>query len=149
MNFEELKSLLARFDGLKVGKGATKAAIESAEQALGVAIPGDYRRFVEDYGWGGVRGIALYGLGDDVPRHLSLVGITTSERTEMSPQLRPEFLPIMNDGSGNLYCLDTRTEGPKVVFWDHEDTPNQDPAVEADDFSQWLASKLAELERFS
>jgi hypothetical protein len=146
MTFEQLKTLLEQFGALEVGKGATKAAIEAAERALGIAIRGDYRRFVEEYGWGGVGCMELYGLGDDVPRHLNLVDITTSERTEMSPRLRTELLPIMNDGGGNLYCLDTRTEGPEVVFWDHEDTPNQDPSVEASDFSEWLASKLTEMQ---
>ena len=144
MSFEDLASLLGSFNAPRLGQGATESDIVAAEHALGIRIRGDYRRFVERYGWGGVGGLELYGLGKGVPRHLDLVVITTSERTEMSPQLRPEFLPIMNDGGGNLYCLDTRTEGPKVVFWDHEDTPNQEPAVEADDFSEWFAAKLSD-----
>jgi hypothetical protein len=143
MTFEELKTILMRSGPLEVGKGATSSAIEAAERLLGVSIRGDYRRFVEEYGWGGVGYIELYGLGHDVPQHLNLVDITMSERTEMSPRLRSDLLPIMNDGGGNLYCLATQTEGPAVVFWDHEDTPEQEPSVEASDFSEWLASKLA------
>jgi cell wall assembly regulator SMI1 len=143
MTFDELRTLLNRSGPLEVGKGATKAEIEAAEQALGVSIRGDYRGFVQEYGWGGVGYIELYGLGDDVPPHLNLVDITQSERTEMSPCLRTELLPIMNDGGGNLYCLDTKPDGPKVVFWDHEDTADQAPVVDAPDFSAWLASKLA------
>lgn len=142
MTFEDLKIVLKQSGPLEVGKGATQATIQSAERVLGISIRGDYRRFVEEYGWGGVGHIELYGLGDDVPRHLNLVDITTSERTEMSPRLRVELLPIMNDGGGNLYCLDLRTEGPEIVMWDHEGTSHQNPGVEASDFSAWLASKL-------
>jgi hypothetical protein len=125
-----------------VGKGATQAAIEAAEQSLGVRISGDYRRFVEEYGWGGAGHVELYGLGDDVPPHLNVVNITQSERADMFPRLRSELLPIMNDGGGNLYCLDTNTEGPVVVLWDHEGTADQVPSVEAANFSSWLAARL-------
>lgn len=145
MTFEELKMLLEQSGALEVGKGATQATIAAAERALGISIRGDYRRFVEEYGWGGVGHIELYGLGDDVPRHLNLVDITTSERTEMSPRLGAELLPIMNDGGGNLYCLDMKTKGPGVVFWDHEGASDQNPSVEAAEFSTWFASKLGEI----
>lgn len=113
MTFDELRALLVEVGPLEVGKGAPTAAIEAAEKALGIFIRGDYRRFLEHFGWGGVGGIEVYGLGDDVPRHLSLVNITRSERSEMFPRLRPELLPIMNDGAGNLYCLDTTTGGQR------------------------------------
>jgi hypothetical protein len=59
MTFEELKDRLAQSGALEVGRGATNAAIEAAERALGVAIRGDYRRFIEEYGWGGVGYIEL------------------------------------------------------------------------------------------
>jgi hypothetical protein len=35
--------------------------------ALGVSIRGDYRRFLLEFGWGGVAGLDLYGLGPGAP----------------------------------------------------------------------------------
>ncbi|EMO40050.1 hypothetical protein LEP1GSC074_0478 [Leptospira noguchii str. Hook] len=41
----------------------------------------------------------------------------------------------MNDGSGNLYCIDTRFVEPFLVFWDHEIGEDQ---IGTYHFSEWL-----------
>lgn len=74
--------------------------------------------------------------------HLNIVDITLSERTEMSPRLPRALLPILNDGGGNLYCLDLESAGPRVVLWTHDDTESQEPSVEGTDFSTWLGERL-------
>lgn len=46
--------------------------------------------------------------------------MTHSERTEVVDlPLPPHLLPIVNDGAGNLVCLDTKAAGeaPPVVAW--------------------------------
>ncbi|MFS8066933.1 MAG: SMI1/KNR4 family protein [Byssovorax sp.] len=146
MEYDELKRLMTESGSLTVGKGASEFEIQEAQQALGLPIRGDYRKFLLDVGWGGVGCFELYGLGSDVPPFLNLIAITHSERTEMSPPLRQELIPVMNDGGGNLYCLDSASEGPQVVFWDHEGGGAQVPAVEAEDFSSWFAGLINTIE---
>lgn len=85
----------------------------------------------------------LFGLGADVPPYLSLTAMTRSEREEMSPSLPAHLIPLMNDGGGNLYCLDSRGGGePPVVFWDHTAGARQEPAQVASDFTTWLAERV-------
>jgi hypothetical protein len=79
-----------------------------------------------------------------VPPWLNLVEMTRSEREQMRPALPHHLIPLMNDGGGNLYCLDSRGAGePPVVFWDHEAGDQQQPAEVAPDFISWLAGELA------
>lgn len=130
---------------MEVGKGASEADVAAAEKALGVPIRGDYRRFLLELGWGGAGHLELFGLGSDVPRHLDLVERTLSQRTEMHPRIPHDLLPIMNNGGGDLYCLDTTTPGPKVVGWWHEEGESQTPTEEADDFATWLGAEMKEV----
>jgi hypothetical protein len=145
--YADVADRLMGFDDRELGEGATEEEIVSAEKALGIRIAGGYRQFLKQFGWGGVGHLELYGLGADVPAHLNLVIITRSERVEMQPALPHHLVPIMNDGGGNLYCIDTHTmDEPTIVFWDHAAGTDQEPHVQAVDFSFWLNEQLATLE---
>lgn len=146
MTYDDLRDMLMQSKTLAVGKGATEFEIQEAQQRIGLPIRGDYRRFLVDFGWGGVGSFELYGLGADVPPFLNLVTITHSERVEMSPPLRYSLIPVMNDGGGNLYCLDSTLMDPRVVFWDHEGSEAQVPDVEAASFSLWFAELVNAVE---
>lgn len=146
MTFDDLAQALRNFKSKAFGKGATVREIAMAEKQLGNSINGGYREFLLAFGWGGVEHLDLYGLGSDVPRRLDLIRVTESERTEMMPKLPVHLVPIMNDGAGNLYCLDTRFGEPPIVFWDHEASEGQHPAVEATCFNEWLLSVINSLE---
>lgn len=145
MKYETIKQRLRAFPHQEFGHGAQREQIDSAERALDVRFPTSYRAFLQEFGWGGVEDIELFGLGDDVPLHLDLVRMTESERSEMRPRLSPNLIPIMNDGGGNLYCLDAsvgfREEYP-VVFWDHEADDSQEPEEVAEDFPSWVSEQL-------
>ncbi|KAA3607482.1 MAG: SMI1/KNR4 family protein [Planctomycetota bacterium] len=144
-NYEELSSRLLGYECQDLGAGASEAEIAAAEKDLGLRIEGGYRQFLVQYGWGGVEHLELYGLGG--PPHLDLVRITQSERSEMELALPKYLLPVMNDGGGNLFCLDTRTAGdPPVVFWDHTVGFDKDTVVDSEDFVSWLWSQLSDLE---
>jgi len=145
MSFDEVKALMRTVGSMEVGKGASEEEVDAAERILGIAIRGDYRQFLLELGWGGVGCMELFGLGSDVPRHLDLVRVTLRERHDLHPHLRVELLPIMNNGGGDLYCLDTTTSGPKVVGWWHEEGESQTPTHEADDFSTWLGAQVREV----
>lgn len=136
-SYSLLAARLLGFGVRELGAGVSDAAIAAAERALGVRIAGSYREFLRQFGWGSVAHWELFGLGG--PSHLSLVRITQSERMEMEPALPTYLLPILNNGGGDLYCLDTRVrEEPPVVLWVHEDGVEQVPEIVAQDFTSWL-----------
>ena len=147
MNFEELCQHLQAFEQKEFGVGASLMEIEQAQQQLGLKFPASYIAFLRKFGWGGVEDLEIFGLGTDVPTHLNLVKLTCSERKEMQPKLPLELLPIMNDGAGNLYCIDTvqihNNECP-VVFWEHECSYRQGTKVVSDNFVMWFSEKLDE-----
>lgn len=145
--YVQLAERLLQFENGEFGVGATEAQIREAEQLLGIPIAGGYRSFLSQFGWGGVEHLELYGLGVDTPDHLRLVRVTQSERSEMVPRLREQLLPVMNDGAGNLYCVDTSTTAaePPVVFWDHARDGGQRVEIEARDFASWLHRQLDHL----
>jgi len=143
MTFHELAELLEKNPSKSFGRGVAEAEINTASARLGVSLTGSYRLFLQRFGWGGVGSLELFGLGADVPPYLSLTAMTRSEREEMSPALPKHLIPLMNDGGGNLYCLDSRTAGePPIVFWDHTAGEQQEPAQVASDFVTWLAERV-------
>lgn len=124
MNYLTMAQKLRESESVELGTGASDDELRRAEQALGVAIPPDYRRFLLDFGWARIGHWELFGAGRDVPAYLNIQAVTASEREEMRPSLPPTLLPIANDGGGNLLCLDTASvnygaECP-VIGRDHE-----------------------------
>ncbi len=145
-SYSELATRLLQFGGRHLGSGVLDDEINVEERNLGIRIEGGYREFLKQFGWGGVGHLELYGLGGPPP--LDLGRVTQSERLEMEPHLPTHLLPVMNNGGGDLYCLDTSvTNEPPVVFWDHEGGANQVPKVVAESFSSWLWAKLGDLEQ--
>ena len=143
MTFNELAELMERNPSRSFGQGVGETEINIVSARLGVNLAGGYRLFLQRFGWGGVESIELFGLGADVPPYLSLTAMTRSEREEMSPALPPHLIPLMNDGGGNLYCLDSRVAGePPVVFWDHTAGEQQEPTRVAPDFITWLTERV-------
>lgn len=145
MDFTDLKEKLASYGNSLFGSGATAEDIKKAEVILEIKFSNSYREFLIEFGWGGVECIELYGLGADVPDYLNVVKVTLSERNEMEPALQKDLIPLLNDGFGNHYCLDTGRmtdlECP-VVFWNHEEASDQDVEIVAPNFSTWLMSML-------
>src|SRR4051812_16178707 len=146
MTFDEIEHQLLSHPYCSVGTGATEEEIERAAHVLRIPIRGGYNKFLRRFGWGGLHTDGLYGLGAGVPRGLDLVFITESERTEMCPPLPGHLLPVMNNGGGDLVCLDTRAspDEPPVVMWWHEDGPDQIPEPTATDFLSWLSKMIEE-----
>lgn len=132
----------------QVGVGASISLIRETAEQLGVRLPNSYTRFLQEFGWCAVESIEINGVGEDVPKHLDLRQVTASERSEAHPILPSQLLPLMNDGFGNHYCLDTNeftgSECP-VVFWDHEAGTSQVPEKIAKSFEVWLSELLDRL----
>jgi hypothetical protein len=145
MEFAELEALIVSKSDREQGIGASADEILLAERVLDVQLSGGYRKFLERFGWLAIGPDEIYGLGKDVPRHLSLADITLSEWTEMRPRLRRSLIPVLNDGGGNLYCIDTSAGKDGVlpmVFWDHELDANQVPEIVSPSFEDWLGHRV-------
>ncbi len=152
MGFEEISTRFRGYHSNDFGAGATNNDIRQAEDILKVRLPNSYKAFLLEFGWGGVEHFEIYGLGRGVPKYLDLIYMTRSEREEVEPPLKRHLIPVLNDGGGNHYCLDTSKlsngECP-IVFWAHDDEmgSNQQPDQIAHNFSEWLASLLNELDK--
>jgi hypothetical protein len=144
MNFDVIERRILSFPVKSIGAGVGEHEIEEASRRLKVPFCGGYRRFLQRFGWVSIADFDIFGLGDGIPRYLDLIVITESERTEMEPSLPQHLLPIMNNGGGDLVCLDTSVSSgePPVVVWWHEDGPNQVPEPTAADFLSWLSAML-------
>lgn len=119
--------------------------VEHAERVLDVTFGSSYRSFLVDFGWISVGPLELNGLGADVPPYLDLVKLTLWERTEAGNPLPAHLIPIMNNGGGDLYCLDgSSSSGGEcpVVFYDHELGDTQQPPTVAANFATWLGDTL-------
>lgn len=149
MEYQDLATRLRSIKDAELGSGAAQQDIEAAESELAVRLSGSYRRFLEEFGWGSIGHLEIFGLGEDVPAFLHMVRIAESERAEMIPHLPRYLVPVLNDGAGNLYCVDTERchedECP-VVFWNHEGGIDQEPELVAPSFSIWLAGELDNLD---
>ena len=136
------------FGDTECGLGATADEVAEAEASLRVRFSESYQDFLRRFGWARFSHEQLYGLGKDVPVHLELRRNTLAERNQMEPALPHLLVPVMNDGAGNHYCLDTRRmvggECP-VVLWNHELGRHQEPDPIAPSFDLWLTDLLDNL----
>lgn len=147
MSIEDMIQTIETLDDKNLGTGASSSEIAEASCLLNVEFPTSYRIFLEKYGWARLIYDELYGVGRHVPRHLDLVAVTLAEREKFSPILPRHLIPILPDGSGSHYCLDTSKSSQgecPVVFWDHNANEEQVPEVVDRDFGSWIARHVAE-----
>ena len=145
MNYTQLRQLLSPFSDYQMGSGVSQDTILSAETTLQIRFPPHYIEFLLEVGWLSVGHVSVYGLGTNTPTYLNVVTITLSERTEMMPRMPVYLIPVMNNGFGDHYCLDTRDKSNTkhhVVFWDHEKPESQEPEIISNNFDGWLKSEI-------
>jgi hypothetical protein len=142
MDAGELRTITAGRQ-VAMGTGISVDQLEGIERELSLRIVGGYRLFLLEVGWLQLDADEIYGSGDDVPLHLDLVSVTRSERQEALPNLPHNLLPVLNNGAGDLYCLDTASHGepPVVARW-HEGAGLESPELIAADFDAWLRALL-------
>ncbi|HVV75604.1 MAG TPA: SMI1/KNR4 family protein [Mycobacteriales bacterium] len=119
MAYDELARLVASSEDAEHGKGSSPEHIKAAEETLGVRFPSEYVHFLGDFGWLAIGAAEIFGLGEDAPPYLDVVGMTLAERRDQQPSLPNNLVPVMNDGGGNLYCLDCASPGGSIVLWGH------------------------------
>jgi cell wall assembly regulator SMI1 len=144
----ELANALIARDDVVIGRAASEAEIDGAQQALGVTFPQALREYLLRFGHLELGHFELYGLGTELPKYLQLVAMTVTERIESGCPLPHEFIPILNDGGGNLYCIGTQPSGAgRVVLWVHTLGVDQDPEVHAASLLDWINDLLTALDQ--
>jgi cell wall assembly regulator SMI1 len=149
MRFDELESVIKTRRDSVVGGGASPSTISDAEKRLAVSFPGSLREYLRRFGWLELGHMELFGLGDNVPPHLNLTDLTVSERAGGGMSLPGHLIPLLNDGGGNLYCMDA-SEGSgrrgRIVLFNHELGARQEPRECAPTLEDWLSERLEFLE---
>ena len=147
-----IREMISQIDSLakkEYGRGATEQQIADAERALEVRFPASYRAFLAKYGWAQIHHDPIFGVGPSVPSVYRLVRKTRLERYDAEPNIPHHLVPVMNDGAGNHYCLDTanfRGDECPVVFWDHDcrEGADQTPSQVSPSFDQWLIDLIVD-----
>jgi len=95
--------------------------IEKAESALNLKFPPTYRRFLKEFGCGGIAGEDFYGIVDDNFTNSGVpdgIWYTIAERIDSG--LSHEFILINSLGDGTEFALDTsyvNDDGEYPVVW--------------------------------
>ncbi len=118
---------------------ADAEAVKRTEAALGVEIPREYVAFLGEQNGGYLDENVLppgddasveylYSAGpNDDPYVSSLEEQARSYSPETDPRIRTGFLPIGEDGGGNIICLRAAGEDYSAVyFWTHDAAENDD-----------------------
>ncbi len=147
MTVDELEKALRARDDVVIGLGADEAEVENAERSLAVTFPDVLRDYLRRFGHLELGHFELYGLGSELPKYRQLVQMTLTERTESGCPLPHELVPLLNDGGGNLYCIDTcPPDAGRVVLWDHSLGTGQQPEQHSGSIPEWLAELLGDLD---
>jgi cell wall assembly regulator SMI1 len=137
--WDEITELLAR-RRVAHGHGAKDDEIANAESALGVRFPDELREYLHRIGWID-HGMGYYGVGNDVPgKALDLVENTRCEREDAEPSMQHHLVPILNNGGGDHWCVDTRSG--EVVRWNHELDEDQTPEFVDASLAAWMLERL-------
>ncbi len=149
MSIREMVDRIGMLAEKEIGTGASDQDIADTECEIGIRFPASYKAFLRVFGWARIYHDPIYGIGPSCPRPYALVEHVVLERTECEPNIPHQLVPVLNDGAGNHYCLDTsRFHGDEcpVVFWDHEhwDGSDQSPEEVSPSFDRWLIDRIAE-----
>lgn len=148
-----IKDTLARMrtmSEVELHRPATEPDIKKAERMLALKFPSDYREFLKTCGWASIGSDEVYGLGPDAEKATDVYENAATEHVMAEPQMRAELVPLMNDGMGNHYCLDTdqTKDGVcPVVFWQHDHPKGEMQKARrvAASFTAWLDKLLEDL----
>ena len=103
-----------------------------------------YRAFLLDFGWVSLGPHEVLGLGVGIPPYLDVVLVNESEWDD--GQLPRHLVAVMNDGAGNLSCINCAAVSNghpiAIVLWDHETGPTEGPIPLAKTFSELMGEVL-------
>jgi len=124
-----MEELLA---GFQVNAPSPAAQINSAEAALGVTLPADYRTFLEMSDGG-----AGY-IGEDYLVLWRAAELHPFNRDVEVSEYADGLVGFGSDGGGEMFAFDTRFQPPPVVIVSFIGMSHEDAIVVADDFTGLL-----------
>jgi hypothetical protein len=143
VDYDALKTMLRSRADVEVGNPPSLDEIDAVVRDLG-ELPDDYRAFLAEFGWVSFGPYEIFGAGPGVPKYLDVVHMAISEWTDAG--LPRDLIPIMNDGGGNLSCIERSTDSARseVVLWDHDTGSRVVPTPRALTFAAFLAALLSD-----
>jgi hypothetical protein len=139
------KRLERKFPALsfEVGDICGEALIAEAQLETGVKFPADFVEYLREFGWLSIEHLEFFGLGEQIPKFLNLKVMAAEEWD--SGGLDRNYLPIWNNGGGDLDCIDLQlsTASKSVICSIYHDTKQVEKV--SDDFETWLCEKLTAL----
>ncbi len=123
--------------------------IHQAQDRLSVKFPETYRRFLLEYGAGGIGPFEIFGVvQDDFENpdyhHIDVIWLTLKERQEWN--LPKILLPVFDLGDGELFCLDLRVDEAKeakvVGFTPGYSSAEQSLEIIAEDFGKFFLDQI-------
>ena len=127
------------FDGPK-----SDNVIKEAEQVLDIKFPNTYKKFLQEYGFGGIGSFLISGIRENSIDKVISTGVVWKNIKNRKELNQPKHLIVLESvGEGTLYCLDTsqmNDEGEcPVVAWPlggYEETPVLE--IVAEDFGKFF-----------
>lgn len=143
-DYETAKELTKEVRGISTFIGPKpNALITLAEDHLGIKFPEIYRRFLLEFGAGGLGSFEIYGVvradfeNSGIP---DVVWFTLRQRNETNLPLF--LLPVSELGDGELFCLDLRIqeggEASVIGFTSGFTSPHQNFDIVAEDFGKFF-----------
>jgi len=116
MNRQDIEELIvSQEDNCFFTGGVSEEFIHEIEKKLTVQLPESYKWFLSQYGYGGINGVLIEGVGLD--KSLQVVKTTLNLRRYGLP----ESLVVIENIDEYVYCLDTaqmnKNECP-ILDWD-------------------------------
>jgi len=108
-----------------------KSLISAAEERLGVKLPEEFKWFLNKYGYGGIGGLEIFGVGKN--SKCIFEDMTLKYRQY---GLEKELVVIENCDEW-LYCINTNNE--KIVMWFAD---NEDVQVAYNNFLEYFLDQL-------
>lgn len=140
MTYGKLAALLRELPDAEVGRGASDDEIAQAEELIGPLV-GEYRNFLEEFGWANVGDLEIFGLGAGTTRRNDLVETTLFER---SFGRIANLVPVENIGTGDLCCIrqipGTLHESPVILS--PLEPGEADYIEDGEGFAHWLVEKV-------
>ena len=132
---KEIRDLIEQFDtdnGFTHSEVTDKMLMQATEE-LQVVLPDQFCDFIKIYGYGGIGGMVILGVGLDG----SLVFV--DETVDYRKYGLPENYVVIEDCDEWVYCIDCQTE--KIVSWSLDGFVQE----EYDCFDSFLLERLREV----
>ncbi|QBH00767.1 SMI1/KNR4 family protein [Xanthomonas oryzae] len=145
MNYDKIKSLVARSSVIETNGGIPPEWIASAERELGFLLPDSYRWWLENYGDTAIAGRVMLTLAPPEFRDDADIDLVYVRKLDLESNIKSHrrlyfFLPSLEESFA--FDLDGVEDGEYPVI--REDALGGDEEVYADNFAQFITKQILE-----